>query len=244
MNFAPSDILQILAKKGCGTLYHANTVQTSCTFLEHGALISRGAVSANGGRQTYQYTDQKDQQFGIWNDIFVDVDDLHESLGRVNFYGPVLFKIDPKALMLPGIQAVCVTRSNPSNWQSSTPDAQRYLMTLADVENALSGGGRWNNMLVLRQADPNGMPLVLDGVLNEIVVDDPAVTLTCSDGTQVSSPYTHAAQLLAKHAQAGGLASVKIVPRGITQPFHAHCQCPNGYAAMKASDLRKSFCLM
>lgn len=244
MNFAPSDILQILKKKDFGTLYHANTVQTSCTFLGHGALISRGVVSARGWKQTYQYTDQKDQEFGIWNDIFVDVDDLHDSLDRVNFYGPVLFKIDPQALMLPGIQAVRVTRSNPSNWQSSTSDAQRYLMTLADVESALSSGGRWNHMLVLRQADPNGMPLVLGGVLNEIVVDDPEITLTCSDGTQVSSPYAHAEQLLANHAQAGGLAGVRIVPRGIRQPLHAHCQCTSGYAAMKASDLRKSFCLM
>lgn len=243
MNFAPSGILQILAKKGCDTLYHANTVQTSCTFLEHGALISRGVVSDRGWPQTDQYTDPKDRQFDIWYDIFIDVDDLHESLDRANLYGPVLFKIDPKAVALPGIQAVRVTRSNPSRWQLATSDAQRYLLNLTEVESALSSGRRWNHMLVLRQTDRNGMPLMLKDVLKEIVVDDPAVTLTCADGTHVSSPYTHATQLLANHAQTGGLAGIEIVPRGITQPLHAHCQCANNYATMNAFKLKKNFCL-
>lgn len=243
MDFAPSELLGLLQRLGIATLYHANTVQTSCTFLEKGCLISRGVVEDRGWKQTAQYTDAKDRQFGILYDLFLDVDDLHASLRRANLYGPVLINIDPKSLTLMGIQAVRVTRSNPSNWKLSTPDNERYLTTLADVGSALSGRGRWNNMLVLRQADPRGIPLALEGVLRGLVVDDPDITFTCRDGSQINDPFVHAEQQLIGHAKIGGLSSASIARRGIQRDAH-HCTCEQNYANMRVADLQKNFCLI
>ena len=38
----PREVYDVLIKIGARTLHHANTITTSCTFLESGALLSRG----------------------------------------------------------------------------------------------------------------------------------------------------------------------------------------------------------
>lgn len=66
----PKEVHRILTSIGAERLHHANTVTTSCTFLEHGALLSRGYVEDHGLKQTYQNSDALDKKFGIWNAVF------------------------------------------------------------------------------------------------------------------------------------------------------------------------------
>ena len=47
-------IKHILMDKGVQYLYHANTVPTACTFLEHGGLLSRAYVENHSLFQTSQ----------------------------------------------------------------------------------------------------------------------------------------------------------------------------------------------
>ncbi len=78
-------------------LHHANTVTTSCTFLENGALLSRGYVQKYGLEQTPQGSDDIDKKYGIWDAVFLDQVDIHFRGGRrkgPNQYGPVLFVLD------------------------------------------------------------------------------------------------------------------------------------------------------
>ena len=91
------DVYNILKKIGAKQLHHANTVRTSCTFLEHGALLSRGFVEDKGLKQTSQYTDALDKKYKIWHRVFLDHVDIHARGGRrkgFNQYGPVLFVFD------------------------------------------------------------------------------------------------------------------------------------------------------
>lgn len=62
--------LQALLEKGVEEIYHANSVLTSCEFLRHGALLSRGSIEALKLRQTPQKSDLIDKRYHIWNDIF------------------------------------------------------------------------------------------------------------------------------------------------------------------------------
>lgn len=60
----------ILMRKGVNHLYHANTVATACTFIKSYGLLSRGAVRDFGLFQTPQGTDDSDQEFDVFYDIF------------------------------------------------------------------------------------------------------------------------------------------------------------------------------
>lgn len=63
----PADVYHVLDGIGARVLHHANTASTSCTFLEHGALLSRGCVEGRGLSQTAQASDAIDKKFGIWD---------------------------------------------------------------------------------------------------------------------------------------------------------------------------------
>jgi hypothetical protein len=53
-------------------LYHANSVITSCQFLKHKALLSRGSVDRLELAQTDQYSDGDDKRYSLWFDVFTD----------------------------------------------------------------------------------------------------------------------------------------------------------------------------
>lgn len=113
----PSDVYEVLKGIGASRLHHANTVTTSCTFLEHGGLLSRGYVESHHLEQTYQPSDDIDQKYGIWDRVFVDHVDIRYRAGRVkgpNQYGPVLFELPLDILLnLPTASDVLVTKMNP-----------------------------------------------------------------------------------------------------------------------------------
>lgn len=96
MELEAKKVAEILKLRGVTSLYHANTVQTACTFLRNGRLMARGVVEERGLIQTPQASDESDRKFGIWYDIFVDAFDIHETLLRRNAYSPALFVLDLK----------------------------------------------------------------------------------------------------------------------------------------------------
>lgn len=51
MELASKDVLSVLREKDINRFYHANTVQTSCIFLQHGRLLSRGTIDERGRPQ-------------------------------------------------------------------------------------------------------------------------------------------------------------------------------------------------
>lgn len=44
MELDPREIYEVLKRQNILFLYHANTVSTSCTYIEQDGLVSRGAV--------------------------------------------------------------------------------------------------------------------------------------------------------------------------------------------------------
>jgi hypothetical protein len=107
------------ALQACGVtlLHHANTVVTSCTFLEQRGLASRGYVEHARLVQTPQRSDDLDKKFGIWWDVFTDGVDIHQRRRSRNYYGPVLFSFPLSILLhIPQGAQVLVTKKNPANW--------------------------------------------------------------------------------------------------------------------------------
>ena len=78
------DILaDFLKKRGFSTLCHVNTAATSLTFLRNGGLLSRQYIEDHAMTcfQTMQKSDDKDKEFGIFNDIFFDVKNIWKYRG-------------------------------------------------------------------------------------------------------------------------------------------------------------------
>jgi hypothetical protein len=200
-------------------LHHANTVETSTTFLGQGGLLSRAYATVKRLPQTPQVSDKIDQQLGVWDDIFLDMVDIHDRGGRVrgyNVYGPVLFCFPLNILQhLPSNTDVCVTRLNPIKWKTVQADAERWFLTLPELLSGLRLGN-FDQHIVLRGLSGK-LPFLASPV--EIILDDPKQNL--SNGIDA---YTHAFDRL---TQAGNSAGVTInITKRNCKP---DCKCLDKY---------------
>lgn len=196
----PEEVHELLVNIRANRLYHANTVTTSCTFLEHGALLSRGYVENHNLRQTGQFSDSIDKSFGIWNAVFIDHVDIHHRAGRrrgPNHYGPVLFHLDVNNLLqLPSGTDIRITRCNPVHWTRNTKDKDRWFQSADQLVNSFCFGD-FDKMLVI--TTPDGRIQFPSGKLS-VTLDNPRRQLSnCVDG------YCHAEQRLKAAAKAGGI---------------------------------------
>ncbi len=221
MHFTGKDVYDVVTRNDVSLLHHANSVTTSCTFLQLKGVASRGYVEARGLAQTAQYTDADDKEYGIWNDVFTDGVDVHFRGGKAkgaNKYGPVLFKLPVAVLRnLPAGSHVMVTKENPANWRDGEPNSARYFETIADLRAGYRFGD-FKQHIVIRT--PSGiLPFPASQVL--IDLDNPQRKLPDGSDAYVSAR--------AKLAAAAKEAGIKIsVTLHQCQP---ECKCVEKYAA-------------
>jgi hypothetical protein len=215
----PTDVYEVLLGIDATQLYHANSVTTGCTFLEHGGLLSRGYVERHKLVQTSQYSDDADKKYGIWHRIFVDHVDIHFRAGRIkgpNQYGPVLFVLDSDVLAnLPKGSEVSVTKKNPVNWKDNEPEANRWFKDADELAANLTFGD-FNKMLVIKTA--SGTLDFLDQKV-QIFLDNPKRKISSG-----KDAYTHAEKRL--RAAAAGKVKASIVPH----ECRPDCSCIEKYA--------------
>jgi hypothetical protein len=191
------DVGRVLRAKGITRLHHANTVATSCTFLQLGGLASRGHVADRGLPQTPQYTDNVDQKFGIWYDVFTDTVDIHDRASQRNQYGPVLFVVDVGILNdLPAQSEVFVTKKNPTKWIDGEPQEARFFANPGELKLSLVKGTF--DQIVVIKTQKGILPFRERDV--QIVLDDPQRTL--SNGTPA---FTHGSARLRAAVGGSGL---------------------------------------
>jgi hypothetical protein len=210
-----NEVYEILAARGVTRLHHVNSVKTSLSLLKLGGLASRSLVERSQLPQTNQISDTEDRAYGIWGDVFVDTVDIHQRISDRNKYGPVLFIMNINVLRaLPPTARVLVTRSNPTKWENTHSDAERYFLTAADLNNGLSIGD-FDQMLVIRTTEEI-LPFM--HYLEEIVVDEPKLT-------QGSSPEFSMATIALTNA---------VIALGLQVPVKRRlcisCNCINSYA--------------
>lgn len=160
---------EVLKSRGIDFLHHANSVQTSCSFLRSGFFMSRGVVERRGLRQTPQASDVIDKKYGIWFDVFTDSVDIHERAQRRNLYGPVLFKIKLEIMVQPNMPPIWITKKNPTKWIEGEALSDRWY-TSVDELNAGFIKGQFDQMIVFRHI---GGLLPIQGYVDDIILDDP-----------------------------------------------------------------------
>ncbi|HBU78157.1 MAG TPA: hypothetical protein DEF18_08655 [Muricauda sp.] len=154
-------------------LYHANTTQTSITYLNQNGLLSRGAVESLGLNQTAQSSDDIDKVLDVWNDVFLDTTDLHTYFSRQNYYGPILFEFDVSLIENTEYE-IWITKNNPIYWKKETPMEDRYFQSVAELRDNWKYYSRQKMMVTIRK---NSSPILFESV-RRVLVDDPRVTLT------------------------------------------------------------------
>lgn len=163
-----SEVKHIYMRRGIRFLYHANVVVTSLTFIKQDGLLSRGAVADRGLPQGSQESDQKDKDFGVWNNIFLDSVDIHKRAQDRNKYGPVLFEFSIDVLDSPCIEEVKVTKENPEDWDSLDPE-ERYFENAEEL-SANFQKGNFKQELLLKIRNDDVLPF---DCLSSVILDNP-----------------------------------------------------------------------
>ncbi len=216
MELDSKSVMDVLRKLDIDTLHHANTIQTSCVFLQHGRLLSRGTVDEKGIEQTPQKSDGLDRRYGIWYDIFLDSVDIHARASSRNFYGPVLFRFNLDLLGEDWLPSVWITKKNPTEWKDGESAADRYYSSVEEFKAGYKKGS-FASMFMLRHV---GGLLRLTPHLRDIVLDDPQWDYQDTD------VYSQAVGALRASAWQGGLKSLDILKRQCPDA----CKCKKQYS--------------
>lgn len=216
-----SDIYEILKRIGVRHLHQANSVTTSCTYLQQGGVVSRGFAEERRLQQSAQPTDELDRKYGIWHTIFVPHVDIHDRQGQTkapNLFGPVLFVLDADVLLrLPPGAEVRVTRRSPAYWYDTEPDSARWFQNPEEVAQNLSPDDL-HKMPAIRT--PSGR-LDFPNRRARIILDDPQRQLQSG-----ANAYAHAEARL-REAAGHGKVEVSIERR----KCQMGCICASKYAA-------------
>ena len=172
---------ELLRQKGVERFHHANTVQTSLTFIREGALLSRAYSELRGLAQTDQYTDESDKKWGVWDTVFLDGTDLHKKFLYRNLYGPVLFYIHLDILLDPRFPSIRVTRNNPAYWTSKARDVYD---TIEEIDRDYLTGDKLKDGRIMFLFDRPEKQITLYPYCERILVDDPRVNLIFLDGSE------------------------------------------------------------
>ncbi len=218
MNLDASEVIEFLKSRGSRYLYHANSVITSCTFLENGSLLSRGAVEKLSVPQTPQSSDKIDRIRRIWNDVFVDAVDIHDRAYKRNLYGPVLFVLDIETLSRPPVTEVWITKKNPIHWKSNEPRKERFYTSINELKSNYTVGD-FGAMLLFRNIDGE---LPLKSNLRYLLIDNPGSILL---PVRTETPLPASISSLRKSARLGGLKYLRFRIRECSK----FCQCHDEY---------------
>lgn len=160
-------------------LAHANSPETSLSFLREGALLSRQNVIDRKLPQSYQWSDSNDQRDGIFDSVFIDFSDQHRRFNEPNKYGPVLFRIDPERLfdyLQKSTARFSITKKAPHEWKPQDSPEQRWLsaselpgLFVNSADNTPASGftNGWPSLVI---ASPREIALT---VVAAVVVENP-----------------------------------------------------------------------
>lgn len=160
-------IKQFLKSKGVFHLYHANTVETSISFLKKDGLLSRGLCEDMKLPQTPQYTDGSDKLYNIFYDIFFDSMEIQRKTG-ISYYGPVLFVYNVDVIDIIQEGHVRITKMNPDRWNNSLSDTEKYFCTFDDLSNHFDNGDFGQHITLTDQRRPLSF-----SYLERIIISDP-----------------------------------------------------------------------
>ncbi len=163
-------IKEILYNRGVRHLYHANTVLTALSYLRAGGLLSRQETEKRRLPQSGQKTDELDQIYEIYNDVFFDSVDIHARAKNVSHYGPVMFVYNLDVLDELGSYDIAVTKCNPDKWQGDLSYADKYFASKKELYSGFVLGDFGQHITVRNLS----IPISFDH-LEKILIESPGM---------------------------------------------------------------------
>lgn len=127
------ELVKLLQTRGVN-LYHACQYQDFVSYLSLGGVSSRGLLQCAALAATPFTTDQIDQVNGVWDKVFVNIDDFGWNFARgdastPNPYGPLLIRLHPSALLEAYDVAICLRSAGARGFRRE----RESLKSVADV---------------------------------------------------------------------------------------------------------------
>jgi len=227
----PKRLYAILKDKGINHLFHSNTLLTSLTFIQQRALLSRGYVSDQGLPQTEQPSDPEDKLYNVWNDVFMDGQDLHKRYNRPNKYGPVLFVMKPELLLMPELCPILVTKVNPWYWKNYPAWEGRYFEDPEEIKEKYLTGKMMDSYCMFTLRSPE-KTIKLNKFLQEIIVDKPGFKVVLRNTGEEKELGIAVHDKLRASLDENGLQQIPIRFRHADEKF-TWCRCNWHYSQLK-----------
>lgn len=231
----------IFKEKGVENLYHANTVQTSLTFIDKRALLSRAYVANNGLIQTPQKSDNEDKVYNVWDDVFLDGIDLHNKYSRANKYGPILFVLKIDLLTSQYISEVLIPKNNPWYWKPNENWDDRYYSNIEDVKRDYLTGKSLDSRIMFTFRSPE-TTIKLNKYLKHIIIDKPKIFISFkSEGQKNIGDFT--LEKISESLKRNGLGHISVAHRHDSGIFN-RCVCHTEYTVLfntNSNEFKKRF---
>ncbi len=204
-------LVELLQTRGV-LLYHACQYQDFVSYLKLGGIPSRYLLELTGLNTTPFKTDTRDRENGVWDKVFVNLEDYGRgfALGHdavPNPYGPLLLRLRPSVLLKADDVAICLRSAGGRGFNRE----RESLKTVTDVNRVF-----WNSTATGRGSELLKFKAVLR---KEFGPEAQAVEVSCTSTTRllpldelcdvVADPYTIEGRSLAKWTQR------RIVDRGL-----------------------------
>lgn len=229
---SPKELYDFLTSKGLNYFYHANTVRTSCALILQGGLLSRGEMEKRKLPMTAQSSDDIDKLFDVWNDIFLDVVDLHGYFHRQNLYGPVCFKISNEILLDKNLPNICITKNNPIYWNLYMSEEEKYYLSVSEYASGFDENMKDHTIQTKMFTIHNfAKSISFKEYLVEVVLDNPAVEI---DGVALFP--------VAEKALVSALSKAGFSTNILKMRICNNCYCKSNYSNdFSADELQKLF---
>ena len=196
-------LVELLQTRGV-LLHHACQYQDFVSYLKLGGIPSRDLLERTGLNTTPFKTDIRDRENGVWDKVFVNLEDYGRNfaLGHdavPNPYGPLLLRLRPSVLLKADDVAICLRSAGGRGFNRE----RESLKTVTDVDRIFwqpLSAGRMLERLKFR-----------DGLCKEFGPEAQAVEVSCTCTTGLlpfnevcdvaADPYTIEGRSLAKWTQ-------------------------------------------
>ncbi len=129
------ELVELLETRGV-LLYHACQYQDFVSYLKLGGVPSRELLERARLDTTRFATDQADRENGVWDKVFVNLQDFGQAFASgyaavPNPYGPLLLRLHPSALLEADDVAVCLRSAGARGFDRE----RESLKTVVDVNS-------------------------------------------------------------------------------------------------------------
>lgn len=226
---SPIDFYEFLKARNINHLYFACSVNTACSLINNGELMSKRKLSFKKLSAKDVDFAEKEKIANLWNKIILHICDLHGYLTRQNKMGPVCFVLNIDFLLETHETDLLISKKNPIYRKKGEKKAELYYSSVAelnqDFDNIIANRTAQKNMILIRDKRTS---VNLQKYLTEIIIDKPGERYLL---------FAKAKNALLTALNQSGLEAVPFRVRNCKN----FCYCLTNYSEMSEKEINEFF---